>query len=801
MLLMHRRRIRSACGLGVLLLAIACVRTEAAFAGAGADDPAASEFFEKSVRPILAEKCQKCHGGDKARGGLSLAGRDSVLKGGDSGPAAVPGKPRESRIIQAVEQRGELKMPPKGRLSRGEIDRLSRWVELGLPWPEAHAAAADGAGSEAKRGEAGPWWSFRPIRVASPPAVRDAAWPRTEIDHFILAALEARGMRPSPPAGRRALIRRATVDLTGLPPTPEEVDAFLDDRSPDAFARVVDRLLASPSYGERWARHWLDVVRYTDYFYPEPNAHPRSALFELFEAWRYRDWVVGAFNRDLPYDQFVVHQIAGDLLPSPDGRPVYPDGIVATGLLALSVFDNGDADKLKIVGDIVDDEIDVVGKAFLGLTLACARCHDHKFDPVPTADYYGLAGIFHSTRILSEVGGVGDHTVALRVPLVPKSYLERRERQLKQIEGLEALGKGLEKLRERGPIAVRLVAWADSLRAACLGTLKSALLPEPPRALAAQDGGTPGGLFTGIQDVPVHVRGSYTRLGPIVPRHLPGIFGERPAPITKGSGRLDLARWIARADNPMTARMLVNRVWQHHFGAGIVGTPSNFGKLGARPSHPELLDWLADRFVRDGWSIKDLHRRILLSAVYQQSGVADPESLRQDPENRWLGRMTPRRLEAEALRDSMLVVAGQLDRTPGGPATADLKRSRRSLYIQTVRQDRGNFSTLFDAANPEQSVESRSISTVAPQALFLINSEFVQASVRSLASRLLEQVPDDDTARIDRAYRWLYGRPPREEEVAIGRSFLARGAARGRDAAWLDYAHVLLCSNEFLYVD
>jgi hypothetical protein len=308
-------------------------------------------------------------------------------------------------------------------------------------------------------------------------------------------------------------------------------------------------------------------------------------------------------------------------------------------------------------------------------------------------------------------------------------------------------------------------------------------------------------MFTGIQDVPVHIRGSYTRLGPVVPRNLPGIFGEESAPITRGSGRLELARWIARPDNPMTARVIVNRVWQHHFGQGIVRTPSNFGKLGEPPSHPQLLDWLADRFVQDAWSIKRLHRRILLAAAYQQSSVVDPQTLQRDPENRWLGRMSPRRLEAEAIRDSMLFVAGRLDRTPGGPATGDLDHSRRSLYVQTVRQDRGNFSALFDAANPEQSVESRSVSTVAPQALFLVNSAFVQAQAQALARRLVDQVPPDETARIDRVYRWLFGRPPRAEEVEAGRSFLARAAARGTDAAWFDYAHVLLWSNESVYID
>jgi hypothetical protein len=779
-----------------VLLFLAC------FSPARADDHAGSELFEKTIRPLLVEKCQKCHGGDKSRGGLRLTGRDSLLKGGDSGPAAVPGKPGESLIIEAVEQRGDLKMPPSGRLSRGEVDHLKRWIELQMPWPLAHASAGvASSGAPARSDQARDWWAFRPVRPAAPAAIKDVAWPRTAIDRFILTELEDRGMTPAGPADRQTLIRRATFDLTGLPPAPEEVESFLSDLSPDAFARVVDRLLASPAYGERWARHWLDVVRYTDYFYPEPNAHPRAALFELFEAWRYRDWVVGALNSDLAYDRFIVNQIAGDLLADPLGGPIYRDGLVATGLLALCVFDNGDADKIKVVGDIVDDEIDVVGKAFLGLTLACARCHDHKFDPIPTRDYYGLAGIFHSTRILAEVGGVGDHTVALRVPLVPQSYLEKRERHMKQIEALEALGKGLEKLRIRRTFVSRIADWAESTRIARRDAIQRDLPPEPPRALAAQDGGTPGGMFPGIQDVPVHIRGSYTRLGPIIPRHLPGLFGESPAPITKGSGRLELARWIARPDNPMTARVMVNRVWQHHFGEGIVRSASNFGRMGEPPSHPGLLDWLADRFVRDGWSVKRLHRRIMLSAVYQQASAVSPEQIGRDPVNQWFGRMSPRRLESEAIRDGMLFVAGQLDRARGGPATGDLNRPRRSLYIQTARQDRANFSTLFDAANPEQSVESRTVSTVAPQALFLLNSTFVQATAQTLARWLIEEASDDDAARIDRAYRRLYAREPRTEEVQIGLSFLGRNAARGRDAAWFDYAHVLLCSNEFLYVD
>ena len=791
--------------------------------------PAGIEFFEKQIRPLLAEKCQKCHGGARSKGGLSLTGRDLVLQGGERGPAAVPGKARDSLLVSAVERRGELKMPPKERLSTAEIDGLKRWIDLGLPWPEAKAPAA--RGQSRRRPRVNRRVGGRSSRCGPPvhrrSRTRAGRAPRSTGSS---SPSSRRGIKPAAPADRRTLLRRATFDLTGLPPRPDEIDGFLADRSPDAFAKVVDRLLASPAYGERWGRHWLDVVRYTDYFYAEPHAHPRSFLFELFEAWRYRDWVVGAFNRDMPYDRFIVHQISGDLVPSPRGEPVYPDGLVATGLLALSVFDNGDGDKLKIVTDIVDDQIDVIGKAFLGLTLACARCHDHKFDPVSQLDYYGLAGIFHSTHILTDVGAPGDHTVALRALLVPKSYVERRERQVQTLRGLEVAANGLKHVGARSShrAARRLVGGhtARQRRPAGLGarghhlpartlvvgkhhgrvlgkrdSLRSELLPEPPRALAAQEGGTKGAMFTGIQDVPLHIRGSYTRLGPVVPRHVPEFLGEHQPPITSGSGRPELARWIARADNPLTARVIVNRVWQHHFGEGIVRTPSNFGKLGERPSHPRLLDWLADRFIRDGWSIKRLHRRIVLSAAFQQSSAADPESLRLDPENRWLGRISPRRLEAEAIRDGMLSSAGQLDRTPGGPATATLDRPRRSLYVQTVRQDRGNFSTLFDAANPEASVESRSVSTVAPQALFMVNSPFVLAAGGAPGATAVRPASPDQTTRIDRAYQLLFGRPATAGRDRHRPVFPRPGGPRGRDSAWPDYAHVLLCSNEFIYVD
>jgi len=594
----------------------------------------------------------------------------------------------------------------------------------------AGLARADEVTPEQRR-----WWAFQPPLAALEVPSTKSQIAHTPIDAFVQVELEKRGLRPAAPADRVTLLRRVTFDLAGLPPTPDEVDAFVNDRSPGAFARVVERLLASPAYGQRWARHWLDVVRYADYHDGNPKA--RNPVCEPLEAWRYRDWVVDAFNRDLPFNSFITHQIAGDLLPAPDGREPYADGLVATTFLVNGAWDRGDADKEKMVSDMVDDQIDTVGKAFLGLTLGCARCHDHKYDPVTTRDYYALAGIFYSTRMLTELGTKGGEITLQRRPI--------------STDGKEV-------------------------------------------ALAVSEGGVPGGLFPKIQDVPIHVRGSYTRLGPVVPRGLPRfIVGDAQPKITTGSGRRELAAWVASKDNPLTARVLVNRVWAWHFGTGLVRTPNNFGLNSEPPSHPALLDWLAARFVEDGWSLKALHRRILLTATYQQASRVPRDPVERDPDNRWLGRFTPRRLEAEAIRDALLAVAGRLDLTPGGPATDDVATARRSLYVQTARWDRASFATLFDAANPDAAVERRDVSTVAPQALFLLNHPFALAQARHLADRVRGEEATED-GRIGRLFRLAVARPPTADEVAVARRLVAR-------AGWADLAHVVLCGNEFVYVD
>jgi hypothetical protein len=757
------------------------------------DEAAATDLFEKSIRPLLAEKCQSCHGAAKAKSGLRLTDRGSIVRGGDSGAAVVPGVPDQSLLIRAVRYLDEPKMPPKAKLSAGEIAALERWVASGAPWPSAPPAttAAAGLAPTAPRS----WWAFQPVRPVPPPTAPGAA--AGEIDAFLLQAMQPRGITPAGPADRRTWIRRATFDLTGLPPTPEAVEAFVGDRSPMAFEKVVDRLLASPAHGERWARHWLDVARYADYY--DANPKTRTASCELTEAWRYRDWVVEALNRDLPFDQFIIHQVAGDLLPAPDGGEVYPAGLVATTFLSNGVWDRGDADKEKIVSDMVDDNIDTVGKAFLGLTLGCARCHDHKFDPISQEDYYGLAGIFYSTHILRDLGKKGDEYVVNRVPLVPRAQAEPWERHVRRIGEIEAKLTAIDK--EPKPRTADVEKERAGL-ASERDRLQKTLPPEPPLAMAVQEGGTPGGLFPGIQDVPIHSRGSYARRGPIVARRLPRFLaGDVQRPISRGSGRRELARWVASTANPLTARVIVNRVWQWHFGEGLVSTPSNFGLRSEPPSHPELLDWLAARFVEDGWSLKALHRRIMLSDAYRRSSVAGRDQLSRDPENRWLGRFAPRRLDAEEVRDALLSVSGQLDRTPGGPADDVMESRRRSLYVQTARWDRSSYAMLFDAANPDASTEKRTVSTVAPQALLFLNHPFVLAQARHLAERLVAEVPGDDVGRIGWAYRLLFERPARPEEVAVCREFLLRdGNSRARDD-WPGLAHLLLCSNEFVYVD
>ncbi|MBM3457888.1 MAG: DUF1549 domain-containing protein, partial [Armatimonadetes bacterium] len=534
---------------------------------AGADGKSV-EFFEKRVRPVLAEQCFGCHSAAVARGKLRLDSRAALLQGGTRGPALNPTAPESSLLLQAVRHVGGLRMPPQKPLTPAQVADLEQWVRLGAPFPDPAVKAA---------GRKEDHWAFQPVRRPLAPTVRRAGWVRSPVDAFILARLERAGLTPAPPADRRTLLRRVTFDLTGLPPTPEEVSAFLEDRSSDAWEKVVDRLLASAAYGERWARHWLDVARYAD-----SNGLDENTAFA--NAWRYRDWVVRALNADMAYPEFIRWQVAGDLLPpAPDAATQY-DRLTATGLLVLGPKVLAEPDKQKMVMDIVDEQIDVTSRAFLGLTLSCARCHDHKFDPISQADYYGLAGIFKSTRTMESLNTVAR---AFERPLAPPERVEERRTWDRKLQALRDEAK-----KAQGRDKQRLNQEVRDMEARP---------PDVPMALAVEDAKQ-------IENCKIHLRGNHLTLGAEVARQFPVILaGKSQEPLqASSSGRLHLAEWLARRDNPLTGRVLVNRVWQHHFGVGIVGSPDNFGLLGEKPSHPELLDWLASEFTGDriGGSLK-----------------------------------------------------------------------------------------------------------------------------------------------------------------------------------------------------
>ncbi|MEP6672726.1 MAG: PSD1 and planctomycete cytochrome C domain-containing protein [Chthoniobacter sp.] len=732
-------------------------------------------FFDAKVRPLLAQRCFECHSHDKKiKGGLALDSRSGWEKGGDTGPAIVPGNPDESLLIKAIGHLDkDLAMPPKKKLSDEEIATLSEWVKMGAPDPREIVAKIGGM----TPAEAKAWWAFQPL-----PAPSAAPPTPSQIDDFIGARLHQAGLTSAPRADPRTLLRRVTFDLTGLPPTPEEVAAFLADDSPDAFSRVVERLLASPRYGERWARHWLDVVRYTDSL----DTRGFGGEGDVAEAWRYRDWVTRSFNADLPYDQFIQQQVAGDLLLKQPGTPFDAGKLIATGMYAIGNWGNGDADKEKAHTDIVDDQIDVTGRAFLGLTLACARCHDHKFDPITNADYYGLAGFFFSSHILDQFAPKTAGEKIMRIPILSPEEQERRRAAMQQ--RIAAIDKAL----AEDPTDITALE-KERVRV-------SAETKTFPACHGLQEGGIPKTAYEGFHDARIHVRGRYDRLGDTIPRRFPVILaGEKQTPIQEGSGRLELARWLSSPRNPLTARVMVNRIWQHHFGEGLARTPNNFGRLGIAPTHPELLDWLAAEFIRSGWSIKAMHRLIVNSATYQQADTSATAA--SDPDNLLFGRQNRRRLEAESLRDAMLFASGSLDLKDGGPSVRDLSAPRRTLYISTIRADRATYQMLFDAADPTAIVEKRIESTVAPQALWLLNHPLVLAQARALATRALATrargTASADTDRVRWLYETLYSRPPAPQELALGE----RAVSAGDDTAWEAYCQVLLCANEFIYLD
>ncbi|HEY1342204.1 MAG TPA: PSD1 and planctomycete cytochrome C domain-containing protein, partial [Bryobacteraceae bacterium] len=711
---------------------------------AAADNPQAVEFFEKHVRPLLVSKCQSCHGPKRQQGGLRLDSRAALLKGSDNGAVLAPGEPEKSLLVKAIRYDGDVQMPPKGKLPDEAVAHLTAWVKMGAPWPGGDVVQTDKLSlpvAEVRRTH----WAFRPVKKPVLPAVKDAARVKTPIDAFVLARLEAKEMTFAPAADRRTLIRRVTLDLHGLPPTPEEVAAFEADRAPDAYARLVDRLLASPRYGERWGRHWLDVARYADskgYVFQEERRYPF--------AYTYRDYVIRAFNEDLPYDQFVAQQIAADLLPlGEDKRP-----LAALGYLTLGRrFLNNKA-------DIIDDRIDVTMRGLQAMTVGCARCHDHKFDPIPQKDYYSLYGVFASCEEPKELPLIGHPEQTAELAAFEKELAKRKaEVEKYREEHKDELAKGNRKFRDGlRALQKKVDQWQVTASSA------------PPRAMVLQDKPDP-------VTPRVFLRGNPRNPGSEVPRQfLEVVAGEKRQPFRQGSGRLELARAIADRDNPLTARVMVNRVWLHHFGAGLVRTPSDFGLRGEPPTHPELLDWLAATFVDDGWSIKKLHRLILLSNTYRQSGSDDPRLLQDDPDNRLLARMNRQRLDFEAMRDSLLAVAGRLDTTMGGRAvelTSAPFSGRRSVYGFIDRQNLPGLFRTFDFASPDTSTPQRYTTTVPQQALFLMNSPFVVEQARHFVQRADVAAQTEDKAKIDRMYRLAFGRAAESDEIALGLQYLA----------------------------
>ena len=936
------------------------------------------DFFEKRIRPLLTERCYECHSADKKqKGGLRLDTRDGWSKGGDTGPALVPGEPEKSLLIKAVRYGDPaLQMPPKKRLDPKQIADLEQWIKMGAPDPRTETfVAAKQSGLSIEEGRK--FWAYQsPVKPALP-KVRDTSWPRNDIDYFILQKIERKNLKPVGDATHEVLARRVYFDLIGLPPTPEQIDHFLNDTSPDAYARLIDRLLASSHFGEHWARHWFDVARFAQ------SVVLRGLVFK--EAWRYRDYVIDVFNRDVPFDQFIKEQIAGDLLPYKSVEQ-HPRQLVATTFLAMGNSNLEEQDKKQLDMDVVDEQLDTIGKAFLAQTIGCARCHDHKFDPIPTRDYYAMAGILRNVRTLNHA----NVSSWIDVPLPVKADEERRLAQHeKQVADLQAelkaardsakalagksaepknseafkpsviaardlpglvvdsaqakavgewkhsqyskhyigdgywhdnnVGKGektltfVPEITRAGRYEVRFAYVHAPSRAAdvpvtvfhadgettvhvneqdapvidnrfislgqfrfeangfgyvLVATEKTKgyvtadaiqLLPadspnraeDSPSPLKGERAGVRGEIALQtttnsevvtlnarikrletrlknltnsgpirpksmsvieqqkIEDAPVHIRGSVHTLGATVPRGFLSValHGAPPALPKNQSGRRELAEWIAASDNPLTARVFVNRVWTWLMGEGLVRTPDNFGTTGERPSHPELLDYLATQFIEQGWSSKKLIREILLSHTYQLSTFADTKLLAADQENRLFARMNRRRLNAECLRDAMLSISGQLDFETGGPnipssLTAEygykFESRRRSVYLPLFRNSQPEIFEAFDLPSPSLVTGRRTVSTVPTQALFVMNNSFVRDQAEAAARRILSK--GDDARLVEFAYRVALGRAASEKERTLVLKYLA-DAHGNRTEAWTEVFHTLFACLDFRYLN
>ena len=837
-----------------------------ALLAAGDDDL----FFESKVRPVLIKRCYDCHSTEKkTKGGLALDSRAGWQHGGDNGPAIIPGDLTKSLVIKAVRYLDkDFAMPPKSRLPADEVAILEEWVKRGAPDPRnGETAKAAKPKRTINLDEGRKFWAFQPVANPAAPAVKDSAWPKDPVDRFLLAKIEAKGLKPAGDADRHTWIRRVSLDLTGLPASADEVLAFSADKSEDAYAKVVDRLLSSPAYGERWARHWLDLTGYADMI---------GTSNEVFaeHAWRYRDYLIQAFNQDKPFDLFIKEQLAGDLMPSssPEQRA---SQLVATGFLMVGDLEIVNPDKAKMETDHIDTQLIKIGGAFLGMTMGCARCHDHKFDPVGLEDYYGMAGMLRSSPSSGKMVGFGVWSTIRSVPLPesPTQIAERQKAEAEHAAKLADMKADQAKLTEENKAIVAKLAALEKATPAKPATPNEKAVPvattptpkpspehdaltkrrdeiaallktkgseiqhaeffksKAPKAFAMQDDAKPA-------DMPIYVRGNPYATGAIVPRGALRVasWDKFPAIPAGQSGRLQLAEWIADRRNPLTARVTVNRLWQKLFGEGLVRSVDYFGDRGERPSHPELLDHLATRFMADGWSQKHFLRGLVLSHTYRLTSANHAEGLSLDPENRLFWRMNRQRLEAEAIRDSLLKVSGELATKSGGPSLAleiientgalaaagvnppsyHHRKSRptqefeRTVYLPVMRNGPSTadkIRSFFDFADPAGITGQRNQTVMPTQSLFLLNNDLVRKRAGSLAKQLIVAHADEN-ARLEALWLRAWNRPITAEERTNARNFLQeitpllktpRAPEALEAARWQELCHSLLASNAFIY--
>jgi uncharacterized protein DUF1553/uncharacterized protein DUF1549/cytochrome c len=823
------------------------------------------EFFESKVRPLLATQCYSCHSSKATvvQGNLRLDSRETILRGGHSGPALVPGSPDQSRMIRALRHEVEPHMPPWGKLEPEKIAVLEEWIRRGAPWPEERPSNATTANSPSSKPNAKSHWAWQPIALRQPPAAK-STWPRDPIDRFLLDKLHQKGIEPAPPADAASLLRRVYLDMTGLPPSPERLQSFLANPSSQQYEATVDELLSSHRYGERWGRWWLDVTYYGDTL-------DTGSEIPATEAWRYRDYVIRSFNEDKPVNRFFQEQIAGDLLPAKDQRE-RNELIVATGYLAIGPWAIVLADKPQLQMDTIDEQLELIGRGMLGLTLGCSRCHDHKFDPITLNDYYGMAGILKSTRTLhGKYKPDGVFSDVNKVSLT-ETVEERQERERKleiYDQEIAALQKILAPLKESAALLKEQEAKHkenDKDKNKSTGTaaekdpekdkdpekekrkeldskissleMRIGMLefnkPLPPFAHSVQDEEKP-------ENCRIAIRGNAHQLGSEVPRGFVQLASfEQPRSVWKGSGRLELAKWLTDDRQPLTPRVYVNRVWQQLFASGIVRSSDNFGIRGDLPSHPELLDYLASEFIKQGWSTKKLVRRLVLTSAYRMSANPNPAAHEIDPDNRLLWHMNPRRLEAETIRDSILAITGKLDLTEGGDTlpthsletflpnlttfnpsqiikTARLPenlRYRRTVYLpifRTKQMKELDILNYFDFAEPTQINASRRATVVPTQSLFLLNSPWIAEQAEVLATKLIQDDQLLDRQRVNELILRIFNRKPAEPEIMRGLEFVydferrasadptTKAAGPPGRLAWAAYIQMLLASNEFLY--